>query len=237
MDALLDLGPVPGSKKGQWTPEEVNLLHSWKAPARRDFYVGGLVGSVASWLVMKRLPQKPRLLLSAGTGVVFGLTLLVRSANSSLDYMLSLHGTRVQRELVLRMLNRHQNDPRVHQRISKYFYAEVVYNDSSVDKALYRWRYRNSSGDLITPQTQGSPETNSNENDVKMTAKETKQVYASAGGNTVENPFDLIFGLPESIEEVPDQPDAPRILSRRQTRREKRLHHRRRHVRHEESEI
>lgn len=62
----------------------------------------------------------------------------------------------------------------------------------------------------------------------------------NAGGDTVTvangNPFDLVFGHPESAEDVP-QPNAPRSLSRRYTRREKRQ--RRRHMRHhhEESEI
>lgn len=53
-----------------------------------------------------------------------------------------------------------------------------------------------------------------------------------------DNAFDLVFGTQElELGDVP-QPDAPRVLSRRQTRKEKRMRRRHRHAHHEEeSEI
>lgn len=78
------------------------------------------------------------------------------------------------------MLKNHRNDPWVQKRISKYFYPEIVYNDSSVDQAVYRWRYRNAFGDLTGAQSR--QETDSEEKEVKATptpTKETKQVHVS----------------------------------------------------------
>ncbi|KAL1536131.1 hypothetical protein AAHA92_28826 [Salvia divinorum] len=237
MDALMHLESVLRSKQAQLTPQEVNVLQSWRDRAERDLSVGGLAGSVTSWLVTKRLDKQLRILLSAGAGSLFGLVLLNRSIRSSVDYMLSLQGTRVQGELAHIILRNNQSNGWAYQCVSKYFYPEVVFVDSSVDKAFYRWRYRNLSGDAIASQTQSITEANSNEKNAKMITKETEQVYASAGSNTAENPFDVIFGLPENTKEVSNQADAPKILSRRQTRKKKRLHRRHRHGRDVESEI
>lgn len=80
------------------------------------------------------------------------------------------------------MLKKHQNDPWVQKRVSKYFYPEIVYNDSSVDRAFYRWRYRNAFGDLTANQS--TRETDSKEKEAKIsntttTTNETKQVRVS----------------------------------------------------------
>lgn len=81
---------------------------------------------------------------------------------------------------VRRLLKNNQNNPWVQKRVFKYFYPEVVYTDSSVDRPVYRWRYRHFFGDPVTPQsTPQSEETDSKANDVKMTAMATKQAYVS----------------------------------------------------------
>lgn len=87
------------------------------------------------------------------------------------------------------MLKNHHNDPWVQKRVSKYFYPEIVYNDSSVDRAVYRWRYRNAFGDLTGAQS--SQEADSKEKEVKTTTSpttmsDTKQVNVS---DTLHNFF------------------------------------------------
>lgn len=244
MDSLFDLEQVLRSKKVQMmTPQEMYLMQTCKVRAKRDFFAGSCIGSLAAYLGTKWLPWQPRVLLSAGAGATCGVWLLMKSLDSSVDHLLSLQGTRVQGELANIMLNKHRNDPWVQQRIFKYFYPEVVYNDSSVDKPLYRWRYRNFFGDPVTPQSKSdSEETDSKENDVKMTTNTTepKKAYVNAVecDDAVESPFDLVLGVPECAEDGPEA-NAPRSvsMSRRETRRVKRLRRRRRLHQQEESEI
>lgn len=83
---------------------------------------------------------------------------------------------------VLRMLKKYHDDPWVLQRLSKRFYSEQVYDDSSADRPKLRWRFRNFSGDPITDSqnTSYGEETDSKEqNDVKNATMEPKQVHVS----------------------------------------------------------
>ncbi|KAH6757106.1 hypothetical protein C2S53_002527 [Perilla frutescens var. hirtella] len=230
--------------KEQLTPQEVHLMQARNSLANRDFVGGLCIGSLAAWLATKRLPRMPRTAISAGAGAFSGLLLLAKSHESTVDYLVSLQGTRIQAELAHIMLKKYQNDPWVRTRVYKYFYPEVVYGDASVDWPVYRWRYRNSFVDPValqsTPNSEET-ETDSNENDVKKTSTETKQAYMNAGecDDDVESPFDLVLRHPESAEDGPQAQanNAPRSLPRRQSRREKRLRRRRRQHQQEESEF
>ncbi|PIN19834.1 hypothetical protein CDL12_07483 [Handroanthus impetiginosus] len=204
----------------------------------RDFTVGFGGTSIVTWLATQRLTKLWRLNITLGAAAVSGLWKFGRSVESSVEHILSLEGSRIQRELANIMLKKYPNDPWVLQRLSKHFYSEEVYNDSSVDRPILRWRFRNFFGDptIHSQSTSHSEDADSQNNDVKNTTTEPKQVYVNAARDAMEDPFDLIFGLPASVESVP-QPDTPATSPRRQRRKEKRSHRRHRKHLQEESDI
>lgn len=234
-EALFDLEHVLRSKKEQLTLEEANVLLQWRAQAMRDFTVGFGGGSIVTWLATQRLRYLLRLNITLGAAAACGFWRVGRSVESSVEHILSLEGTRIQRELANIMLMKYHNDPWVMQRLSKHFYSEEVYDDSSVDRPTLRWRFRNFFGDPVTrsESTSYRDETDSQNNDVKKTTTEPKQVNVDTAWDIMENPFDLIFGQPGDVETVPHA-DTPSISSLRQRRRERRA--RRRHRRHHQDE-
>ncbi|KAI3459398.1 hypothetical protein Pfo_016061 [Paulownia fortunei] len=236
-DALFDLEQVLRSKKEQLTLQEANILMVWKAEALRDFTIGWGGGAIVTWLATQRLHKLLRFnyTLVGGTAAACVSWKFGRSAESSIQRILSLEGSRIQIELANIMLKKYHDDPWALQHLSKHFYSEEVYDDSSVDRPILRWRLRNFSGDPTThsQSTSYGEETDAKENDVKKTTMEPKQVYVNAAGDAMENPFDLIFGLPGSAENVP-HPDTPGASSRRERHRDKRSH--RRHRRHHQEE-
>lgn len=58
------------------------------------------------------------------------------------------------------MLRKYRDDQPMMQRISKHFYPEIVFDDSSVDQSSLRWRYRNFFGDGV-PQSEQTQDSNS----------------------------------------------------------------------------
>ncbi|KAG8373076.1 hypothetical protein BUALT_Bualt12G0133100 [Buddleja alternifolia] len=237
-DALFDLEQVLRSRKEQLTLQEANILLAWRAQAMRDFTVGFGGGSIVTWLATKRLSNLFRLNLTFGAAAACGLWKFGRSVESSVERVLALEGSRIQSELANILLKRYYTDPLVLQRLSKHFYSEEVYEDSSVDKPVFRWRFRNFSGDPGTNSQSTSSYseevTDSKKNEVKKTTNEPKQVYVNAAGGSIEDPFDFVFGFPGVAEDIP-HPDTPSgTSSRRHIRREKRS--RRRHRRHNHEE-
>ncbi|KAK6146059.1 hypothetical protein DH2020_019928 [Rehmannia glutinosa] len=234
-DALFDLEVVLRSRKEQLTLQEANILLGWKAQAIRDFTVGFGGGSIVTWLATQRLRNLFRVNVTLGAAAACGLWRFRRSVESSVQHVLSLEGSRIQRELANIMLKKYHHVPWVMQHLSKHFYSEEVYDDSSVDRPKFRWRFRNISGEPIahSQSTPHNDETDSNENDIKKTTMEPKQVNVNAAGNATENPFDLVFGLSESAEDGP-HPVELNTLSRKQRRKEKRS--RRKHRRHHQEE-
>lgn len=222
----------------------------------RDFTVGFGGASIITWLATRRLHNLFRFNLAVGAAAACGLWRFSRSVESSVEHVLSLEGSRIQKELANILLRRYHDNPWVHQRLSKYFYTEEVYDDSSVDRPKLQWRFRNFFGDpnVDSQSTAYSEETDSLKNVVEKTTTATKtktkprQVHANestrdglnfkvnAVEDDMENPFDIIFGNPGSAETIPS-PEKPSTSSRRRARKEKRS--RRRHGRHhpEESDI
>ncbi|KAL7123989.1 hypothetical protein ABFS83_14G018300 [Erythranthe nasuta] len=240
--ALFDLEQVLLSKKGQQqlTAEETNMMMTWRATGLKEFTKGFCTGSVLGWLATRRLRTLYRVNLAVSGAAVYGLYRFGRSAEKTVTNILALEGSRLQSEMANIMLQKHQNEPWVVQSLSKRFYSEEVYDDSSVDKPSLRWRFRNFSGDPIThsQNTTYTDETNSNENNFKNTTTlEPKQVYVNGGGNnTTESPFDLVFGFRENVEIAP-QPDSPSsALSKKSKLKEKRMRRRRRRHHHEEED-
>ncbi|KAL6571486.1 hypothetical protein OROHE_003129 [Orobanche hederae] len=235
MAALLDLEQILRSKRESLTLQEANVLMAWRGRAMRDFTIGFGGVSVVTWLATPRLRNLFRINLTLGAGAAYGIWRFGRSVQSSLQHVLSLEGSRIQRELAI-MLKKYYHDPRVLLHLSKHFYQEEVYNDTSVDRPTFRWRYRNFSGETVDHSqstSYNSEETRSDENGVKKTTMEPNQVHVNSAGDATENPFDLIFGISESAESVANTVEVS-SLSRKQRRKEKRS--RRRHRRHHHQE-
>ncbi|KAL0323624.1 UNVERIFIED_CONTAM: hypothetical protein Sangu_1981700 [Sesamum angustifolium] len=166
--------------------------------------------------------------LHLGAAAACGFWRVGRSVESSVEHILSLEGTGYRESWqTCRFLTK--------SRLSKHFYSEEVYDDSSIDRPTLRWRFRNFFGDPVTrsESTSYKDETDSQNNDIKKTTTEPKQVNVDTAWDIMENPFDLIFGQPGDVETVPHA-DTPSVSSMRQRRRERRA--RRRHRRHHQDE-
>ncbi|XP_051130479.1 uncharacterized protein LOC127250995 isoform X2 [Andrographis paniculata] len=174
--ALLDLEQVLRSKKEKLSPEEANILLTWRAKAMRDLTVGSGGASAVTWLATRRLNNLFRLNVTIGAAVTCGLWNLSRSVESSVEHILSLEGSQIQGELANILLQRYHNYPWVLQNFSKHFYMEEVYDDSSVDQPIRRWRFRNFFGDPATHSrnTSYSEETDSKNYAGKMTSNMTR---------------------------------------------------------------
>ncbi|CAA0829109.1 Unknown protein [Striga hermonthica] len=236
-EALFDLERILRSKKEPLTVREANVLMAWRAHAMRDFTVGYCGGSIVTWLATQRLRKIFRTNLSLGAGFVCGIWKFGKSVDSSVQHILSLKGSRIQGELANIMLKKYHRNPWVIQQLSKHFYTEEVYDDSSVDRPMIRWRHRNFTVDRSQNTSYGE-EAHSNESRVNETTLEPKQVHVNSGGNAMENPLDLIFGFSESAENVSTPVEKVSKLSKKQRRKEKRAarRQRRHHHHHQEEE-
>ena len=98
-----------------------------------------------------------------------------------------------------RMVTKYQNDPSLMRLISKHFYSERIFDDSTSNAPKLRWRYRNSFSDNVVhghrahdndshDKTQGDSHTDSyydsrgnseNVNDSKRPNLETKPIFVS----------------------------------------------------------
>ncbi|XP_023527180.1 uncharacterized protein LOC111790494 isoform X1 [Cucurbita pepo subsp. pepo] len=142
-EALFELEQVLRSKQNSLTIEEANVLQTCKSKAVRDFTFGFLVGGGVTWAGTWRLNKFVRLNLSGGAGALFGLRRFSRSLSSCVDHILALDGSRMQKELANIVVTKYHNDPRTMQHISKHFFYEEVFDDSTLDRPKIRWRYRN----------------------------------------------------------------------------------------------
>ncbi|PIN19835.1 hypothetical protein CDL12_07484 [Handroanthus impetiginosus] len=138
---------------------------------------------VVGWLVTPRLlPKSVALgaLLPFGIASACGQWKLYSSVESSFEGILSLEGSRAQRELANIMLKNYPNDPWVLQRLHRHFYLEEVQDESSVDRPTLRWRVRNFADPITYSQsTSYSTETDSQNNAVNKTTTEPFVLYES----------------------------------------------------------
>ncbi|XP_019168088.1 PREDICTED: uncharacterized protein LOC109163829 isoform X2 [Ipomoea nil] len=244
-DELLRLQKVPVTR------EEAEVLNSWRNNAIRDLGIGMSIGSIASWLVTRRLNNFFRANIAAAVGISFGLWRCSKSMESSVEQSLSLHGTRLQRELAGIIVKKYQHDSLGMQLVSKYFISENVYDDLSPDKPKQRWRLRNFfSENLDSFQRTGE---DSYENATHLEGNNMKKPNAgedsfvsrrktnqksdleqkkmSADGDA--DPFDCIFGPADNADEIHHQsPDASHTLPRKHGRSHRRS--RRRHQTHQQ---
>ncbi|CAI9778914.1 unnamed protein product [Fraxinus pennsylvanica] len=237
-EALYDLEKILRSRQEKLTSQEANTLLACKAQAMRGFTIGFGGGSVCTWLATQRLGNLFRFNLTLGAAAICGLWKFGRSLDSCIEHILSLEGSRMQRELANVMLKKYHRDPWVMERLSKHFYSEEVYDDSLADQPKVRWRFRNYFGDNVAhPQTtSNSEETDTEKNNLKKSSREAPKNYMNATVDAMENPFDCIFGLPARVEEIP-HPDTSGTLSKRQRRIQKRSHRRHRKLHQEVSDV
>ncbi|CAL5337654.1 unnamed protein product [Camellia sinensis] len=271
-DALFELEQILRSKQVKFTSQEANVLMMCKSNAIKDFTIGAAGGGGVTWLATRRLNNLFRINLSAevedfrksylsktGTAVAFGLWRFGRSLDSCIGHILTLEGSRMQKELanissrtpieisaysrskfsIQGILKRYQNDPRTMQLVSKHFYSEKVFDDSSTDQPKIRWRYRNFFGDNVanSQRTHGSDscsdKTDSEKTDMENT-DEPKRFSRSSSADAITNPLDCVFGIPASTEEI-HHTNTSGTSPKRHGRGHKRSHRRHRMHRHEVS--
>ncbi|CAA3009589.1 uncharacterized protein LOC111403088 isoform X2 [Olea europaea var. sylvestris] len=178
-EALFDLERILRSRQEKLTSQEANILLACKAQAMRDFTIGFGGGSVTTWLATQRLSNLVRFNFTLGVAAISGLWKFGRSLDSSIEHILSLEGSRMQMELANVMLKKYHSDPWVIERLSRHFYSEEVYDDSSADQPKVRWRFRNYFGDNVAhPQTTSNNEdTDLEKNNLKKTSREAPKNY------------------------------------------------------------
>ncbi|KAL0548243.1 hypothetical protein IC582_012691 [Cucumis melo] len=241
-EILHELEYVLRSKPNGLTIEEAILLQTCRSKAVRDFTFGGILGGGLTWAGTWRLNKFTRLNLSGGAAALCGFWRFSRSLNSCVDYILSLDGSRMQKELANIVVTRYHNDPRAMQYISKHFFYEEVFDDSTSDRPKIRWRYRNFfSDDVAHSQRTHGNDNNVHENsqrdssahqrdsygdsDDKGNAHEFKPVLTKTGTDSATaDPLDCIFGTLAREEEIqhstPSTPSPkPHSRSRRYNRR------------------
>ncbi|XP_073301549.1 uncharacterized protein [Primulina huaijiensis] len=233
--AIVDLWQLLLSKKEQEpiTIQEANLLMKWQSQTLRNSMIGFSGAAIVSMLVTpRRLNIFVRGSLSLGTSIVCALWNFGRSLESWNDHFLSLEGSRMQRELADIMLKRYRYDPWVLQRLSKHFYLEEVYEDSSADKPKFLWQSRYFYGDPASDfqnTSYNDIKTDSSKNDAEKTTVESKEVYVNTAADDSQNPFDFVFGLPGSAENIPPKtsstsPGRSSLRERRSRRRHRSRH-------------
>ncbi|OWM74284.1 hypothetical protein CDL15_Pgr008598 [Punica granatum] len=233
-DALVDLEQVLVSKQ-DLTRAEANIMLACKARAIKDFTVGACVGSGVVW---------------AGAAVFLGLWKFGKSLDSSVDNILALEGSRMQRELASIIVKKYQDNPRKMHLISKHFYSEEVFDDSTPDKPKLRWRYRNFFSDNVahgqsTSETdtknvsdqpyhsrshwnpQNKPQINSsnspNSHGTEETKLEVRRSPINAGVDMMGDPLVYVFGESTTKEEI-HLPTTSAASSKAQASRSRRRH-------------
>lgn len=207
-----------------------------------------------------------RINLSGGAAAFFGLWRLGKSLHSCVDHILGLEGTRMQRELATIIVQKYRDDPAIVKLISKHFYSEEVFDDSTSDRPKLRWRYRNVFSDNVSyserttdthnpsgnPQqshdksphtlqqheSQSNPSNSVDDNGSKEIGSETKQasVKPEVFRGTMGDPLDFIFGTSTIREEI-HHPSNSTSSNKVSCSRSHRRSHRRRRRRHQEEEV
>lgn len=254
-EALFELEHVLRSKQEKMTPQEANVLLTCKSKAVRDFTIGALAGASLAWGATWRLGKFSRFNLAGGAGAFFGLWRFGKSLDSCVDHVLAIDGSRMQKELANIIVTKYRDDPWRMRHISKHFYSEEVFDDSTSDQPQLRWRYRNFYSENVShgqrTNESGSPgnsEYNSheeshddshtdfhnkehsdshNDSDSRRTNFESKQVPRNPGIDVMADPFDCVFGNLATKDET-HLSNTSSTPPRTHTRGHKRSHRRRR---------
>ncbi|KAK7308850.1 hypothetical protein RJT34_05133 [Clitoria ternatea] len=252
-EPLMDLEQLLNARKEKLTPQEANLLRSWKSKSRMIFVASALAGGTTAWAASWKLRTIFRINLSAAAGSFSGLWMLSGSLYSLADQILTLDGTILQKELANIMVTKYQNDPLVMQLISKHFYSERIFDDSTSNSPKLKWRYRNFFSDKAAhdhtthdygsydKSQDGSHNDSSNRpqgESVKVTDNErphieTKHIFVKPDIISEADPLDCLFGHASSVEEI-HHSNTPNKPSGTHSRSHRRFHRRRRMRNHED---
>ncbi|XP_076955083.1 uncharacterized protein LOC143629789 isoform X2 [Bidens hawaiensis] len=226
-EALIDLEQVLRfrSKQEKLTSQEVDFLMTWKSNTLQQLTVGACAGGAIAWSATGNLNRMLRINLAGGAAALTAAWRLRQSCNSSIEQILSMDGSRMQRELANIILKRYQNHPMTTKLISKRFYCENVFDDSTSDIPKSRWRFRNTFVES-SPHPQMTENNESHDTHDSKTGPEINPVPMKNGFVAMENPFDCVFGLPASVEEIqrPVTTKPPRKHNNRKQRRAHRRH-------------
>lgn len=241
-EALFELEQILRSKQEKLTSQETNVLMACKADALREFTVGGVVAAAVSWLATRRLSTLYRINLSAGSAAISAFWRFDRSLDSSVEHILSSDGSRMQMELANIILRKYGDNSTTMRLITKHFYSEKVFDDSSTDQPKIRWRYRNFFSDnvALSQRTHNGDAHGYGENtDLQKTDTENTNepkhvpVARSPDLDAITNPFDCVFGVTGSSEEI--HPTSTSSISPKRHGRSHKRSHRRHRMRHHEA--
>ncbi|OMO80761.1 hypothetical protein CCACVL1_12774 [Corchorus capsularis] len=233
---LFDLEETLRAKK-DLTLEEEAIMEKWKSKAVGSFFEGVLAGSAIGALAT--VPWKLHKLLwwtmTSGAVTIFAFRRFRSSIHSSLDDILASDRTRMQRELANIIVKKYRHEPLLMQLISKNFYSEEVYDDSSSELQI-RCRYRNFFSDISYDQETDNDSQNDSHKaaassdshkkfDSKRIDSSSKQIPVDSGVDLMEDPLDFIFGHTATTEENHHSTTSS-VPSRAQRRTQKRAQHR-----------
>ncbi|RWR88964.1 hypothetical protein CKAN_01800700 [Cinnamomum micranthum f. kanehirae] len=193
-NALIQLVKVLKSSKENLTREERVVLGSHMLKAVKSLAIGACVASGVVWTATHKLSYGNRFISAGGAAAYFGLWTLDWSLNSSLEHIIELEGSRMQRVLANLILTKHRNDPWAMQLVNRHFYAEKVFDDSNPNILSVRWRPRSFFGSNAAQRTQDD-----NYND--KPDLEPKQFTMSPAEDLIADPLDCIFGTAGSSDE------------------------------------
>ncbi|KAK9139907.1 hypothetical protein Scep_009588 [Stephania cephalantha] len=188
-EALFELEQILRSSKYKINREEEAILGNCKASAIRVFGIGASVGAGLVW---------------AGAGFLAGMWQFNRSLDSCMNNILSMEGSRMQKELATLLLSRHWENPWRIRLLTKYFYLEEVFDDSNADQPKLRWRHRNFYGDTLAQNLRSYDRDNHDDNVDREAKKNTEPQQASMvqDDEIFADPLDCVFGNPVEREEV-----------------------------------
>ncbi|KAJ9550442.1 hypothetical protein OSB04_014487 [Centaurea solstitialis] len=228
---------------GKLSTEEENFVMTWKENTIRQVIVGATAGAAIPWsvtlrrdllferIVTRNFDNLYRIYVAVGSALFASRWSFNRSITSRIENILCMEGTQMQKDLASLMLQRHPNHPVTRNLIPKHFYCEKVFDESTSDMPKSRWRYRNNFVESAAhPQRTENHE--SYNHDAKIGPKH-KPVPMNNGFVAMETPFDYIFGVPPSVDEI--QLPVPAAPSRRHSRRHRRSQ--RRHQIHDDDDI
>ncbi|KAK7255435.1 hypothetical protein RIF29_28844 [Crotalaria pallida] len=240
---LIDLEQVLHSKKEvlKLSHQEESIWLSCKYEARRNFIAGALVGGTAvkavaaSW----KLNNAFRIFLTSGAASSFGIWILGRSLYSCAEQILKLDGSILQKELANIMVRKYQDEPSLRPLMSKHFYSERVFDDSTSNNPKFRWRYRNfysdndshdkTEGDSPNDSYNNSQGESENVSNSKRTNIDNKHIFIKADPDIMAelDPLDYIFGYGAPVAEI-HHPNIPNKSPRTHNRKHRRSHRRHR---------
>lgn len=230
-ESLIDLENVLRSKQGKLSSQEANFLMNWKESTLRQLTVGACAGGAIAWSATGSLSRMLRINLAGGAAAVAATWRFRVSVNSCIEQILCMDGSRMQKELANIMLKRYPNYPLTTKLISKRFYCENVFDDTTSDIPKSRWRFRNNFVESAAHPQQRTENHESYDHDAK-TGPERKPVPINNAFVAMENPFDCVFGLPTKVEEI--RRPVPATLPRKHSRKHRRSQ--RRHQNHQQDE-